>query len=234
MQEFEDGSRLREGAAVAVALEPHDQVVWRCDTKIEKFQTFDALRKSKRALRRLSDIEQAFRTFPTQKLDGRTQGDWERALWEELGLEPQVLEVAGNLMMYGGASCNWQTLLGNGTATAGQALTYFNNGNAAIGVGDSTTAAAATQNDLQASTNKLRVAMDATYPQHTDGVTSGAASAVFRSSFGTSQANWAWQEWGVFNSSTAATGRMLNRKVESLGTKTSASTWTLTLTLSLS
>jgi hypothetical protein len=135
--------------------------------------------------------------------------------------------------MYGGASVQWQTLLGNGTATAGQALTYFNNAQAAIGVGDSTTAAAATQTDLQAATNKLRVGMDATYPQHTDGTTSGSASAVFRSTFSTAQANWAWQEWVVANSATAGTGRILNRKVESLGTKTSAASWQMTVTLTL-
>jgi hypothetical protein len=111
-------------------------------------------------------------------------------------------------------------------------LTYFNNGNAYIGVGDSTTAAAATQTDLQASTNKLRKAMDATYPQHTDATTSGAASIVFKSTFSTSDANYAWQEWGIFNGSSG--GRMLNRKVESLGTKTSAASWAFTCTLTLS
>lgn len=145
----------------------------------------------------------------------------------------EVLDVDGNLLMYGGASCQWQTLIGNGTATAGQALTFFSNANAALGVGDSTAATAATQTDLQAATNKLRKAMDATYPQHTDATTAGAASAVFRATFGTADANWVWNEWAVFNSPTAATGRMLNRKVEALGTKTSSSTWVLTITLSL-
>lgn len=144
----------------------------------------------------------------------------------------EIIEREGNLLMYGGASCLWQGLLGNMTGTAGQALTKFDNANAAIGVGDSTTAEAATQNDLQAATNKLRVAMDATFPSHTDGATSPAATITFRSTFGSGQANWAWQEWGVFNSPTAATGRMLNRKVESLGTKASG-TWTLTVTVSL-
>lgn len=142
-------------------------------------------------------------------------------------------EHTGNLLMYGGASCQWQTLIGNGTGTAGQNLTYFNNGNAAIGSGDSSTAAAATQTDLQAATNKLRKAMDATYPTHTDGTTSGSATITFRSTFATTDANWAWQEWGVFNSPTAATGRMLNRAVASLGTKTSASSWQFTVTLTL-
>lgn len=146
----------------------------------------------------------------------------------------EVIEREGNLLMYGGASCLWQALIGNGTTTAGQALTYFNNAQAAIGVGDSSTAAAATQTNLQAATNKLRKAMDATYPLHTDATTSGAASIVFRSTFATGDANWVWNEWGVFNSTTDAVGRMLNRKVESLGTKTSAATWQLTLTLSLS
>lgn len=145
----------------------------------------------------------------------------------------EVIERSGNLLMYGGASCLWQCLIGNGTATAGQSLTYFNNAQAAIGVGDSSTAAAATQTDLQAATNKVKVAMDSTYPQHTDATTSGAASIIFRSTFGTSVANWAWNEWVVGNSTTAATGRILNRKVESLGTKASGSTWTLTVTLTL-
>lgn len=143
-------------------------------------------------------------------------------------------ESEGNLLMNGGVSCLWQALIGNGTGTAGQTLTYFNNGNAAIGVGDNNTAAAATQNDLQASTNKLRKAMDASNPAHTDGTTSGSQSIQFKSTFGTSDANWAWEEWAVFNSPTAATGRMLNRKVQSMGTKTSLATWVATVTITIS
>lgn len=153
------------------------------------------------------------------------------------GLTPyDVIERENNLLMYGGASVQWQTLIGNGTATAGQVLTYFNNAQAAIGVGDSTTAAAATQTNLQGTTNvtdRIRKAMDSTYPIHTDGTTSAANSIVFRSTFATTDANFAWQEWGVFNSATDATGRMLNRKVESLGTKTSAASWQMAVTLSL-
>lgn len=141
------------------------------------------------------------------------------------------VEVEGNLLMYGGASVQWQTLIGNGTTTSGQALTYFNNANAHIGVGDSSTAEAATHTDLQAASNKLRKAMDATYPTHTDATTSGAASIVFRSTFATGDANWAWNEWALFNGSSG--GRMLNRKVQSLGTKTSAASWQLTVTLTL-
>lgn len=103
------------------------------------------------------------------------------------------------------------------------AATPFSNSNAYIGVGDSTTAHAVGQTDLQASTNKLRKAMDATYP-------SGASNVIaFRSTFATTDANFAWQEWGIFNASSA--GTMMSRKVESLGTKTSSQTWQFTATL---
>lgn len=140
------------------------------------------------------------------------------------------VEIEGNILTIGGASIQWQTLIGNGTTTAGQALTFFNNANAYIGVGASTTAAADTQTDLI--TTPTRKAMDATYPLHTDTTgTAGSKSITFRATFATGDANIAWNEWGLFNASTA--GRMLNRKVESLGTKTSAATWVLTITLSL-
>ncbi|WP_239382321.1 hypothetical protein [Frankia sp. CIT1] len=138
----------------------------------------------------------------------------------------------GNILLNGGISCLFQSLIGNGTATAAQTLTYFNNGNAYLGVGDSTTAAAATQTDLQASTNKTRKAMDATYPQHTDGTTSGAATITFKSTFATTDANYSWQEWGIFNGSSG--GRMLNRKVTDMGSKTSVGQWVLTVTITLS
>lgn len=146
----------------------------------------------------------------------------------------EVIEREGNLLMYGGVSCLWESLIGNGTASAGSALTYFSNANAALGVGDSTTAATATQTDLQAATNKLRKGMVASYPQHTDGAVAGSSSITFQSTFTTSDANFAWQEWGVFNSSSAGVGRMLNRKVESLGTKPNTATWVLTVTITIS
>jgi hypothetical protein len=139
----------------------------------------------------------------------------------------------GNLLLNGGVSCLWQALMGNGTTTAGQSLTYFNNAQAAIAVGDSTTAAAATQTDMQASTNKVRLPMDTGYPSQSDGTSSGATTITFRGTAGTSVANWAWNEWGVANSTTNGTGRLLNRKVESLGTKPSSQTWQFTVTITI-
>ncbi len=115
-------------------------------------------------------------------------------------------------------------IINGGTATAGQALTWYNNANAALGVGDSTTAFAAAQTDLQAATNKLRKGMEATFPSVAVNVIS------FKSSFATGEANWVWNEWGIFNAASGVT--MLSRKVEALGTKASG-TWTLTVDFSL-
>lgn len=197
-----------EHSHIAAAIDMHDGVRWRATWSLHKYDD------------------------PTGAIAEALQGGAALELFADRLLEAPI-ERVGNLLMYGGASCIWQALIGNGTATAGQALTYFNNGNAAIGVGDSTAAAAATQTDLQAATNKLRKAMDATYPSHTDGVGSGAATITFRATFGSSDANFAWQEWIVANSPTAATGRALNRKVESLGTKANGTTWTFTVSLTL-
>lgn len=136
----------------------------------------------------------------------------------------EVHEEEGNLLVYGGASALWERLIGTG-------VTAFDNTNAHIAVGDSSTAAAATQTDLQAATNKLRKAMDSTYPQHTDGTALANASIVFRATFGSSEANWTWREWSIHNA--ASGGRMLNRKVISDLIKSSGSSWTIAVTVTL-
>jgi hypothetical protein len=100
--------------------------------------------------------------------------------------------------------------------------TFFTNANSRLGIGDSTTAFAVGQTDLQATTNKLRKVMDSTYPQRTNN------ELTFKSTFTTNEANYAWQEWAVFNA--ASSGVMLNRKVTNLGTKASG-VWSLTVTL---
>lgn len=107
----------------------------------------------------------------------------------------------------------------------GETVTEFNNANAHIGVGDSSTAFSATQTDLQAASNKFRKAMDATYPTRATNV------LTFRATFQTTEANFAWNEWGVFNASSG--GTMFNRKVESLGTKAVTQSWQFTVTLTV-
>jgi len=104
------------------------------------------------------------------------------------------------------------------------AATPFSNANSAIAIGTGTTAFAASQTTLV--TESSRVQCDATYPNVTGNVITA------RSTFGTGVANVAWQEWGLFNNTTSG-GTMLNRKVESLGTKTEAQTWQFTCTITL-
>ena len=108
-------------------------------------------------------------------------------------------------------------------AIVGTAYNAFNNANAAIGVGDSTTAFSQAQTDLQASTNKYRQAVDATFPTIATNV------LTFQVTFGTGVANFAWNEWGVFNAT--SNGTMLNRKQEALGTKQNTQSWQFTVTL---
>lgn len=105
-------------------------------------------------------------------------------------------------------------------ALMGDTYTKFDNTNARLGVGDSNTAFADTQTDLQAATNKLRKGMEATYP------TRSVREITWKSSFGASEANWAWLENGVFNAASA--GDMLARDVENLGTKASPAVWVFT------
>lgn len=135
------------------------------------------------------------------------------------GTPIETIEVPGNILVTAGLTALMTLLIGGGG-------TAFNNANSYLGVGDSTTAAAIGQTDLQAVSNKFRKAMDVSFPSVAANV------ATFRSTFATTDANFAWQEWGVFNGSSG--GTMLNRKVENLGTKTSAQTWQLTITVTIS
>lgn len=148
-------------------------------------------------------------------------GDWTA---EEIdaglaGLPADVREQDGNILVTAGITLLLNLLIGAGG-------TVYSNANAYLGIGDSTTAAAIGQTDLQAASNKVRQAMDATYPQVATNV------VTFRATFGTGAGNFSIQEQGTFNA--AAAGTMLNRKVSDLGTKTSASTLQLTMTITIS
>ena len=147
----------------------------------------------------------------------------------------EVVLGEGNLLLNGGAAIIWQRLKTNkpSTSSTGAALQAYSSGNARIGVGNSTATAAITQTDLQGASKKYN-SMQSGYPSHTDGTSSsGARQILYRALYTTAQANFAWQEWGLFNS-TGGSKRMLNRKVQSLGAKTSSAQWTFTVTLSLS
>jgi len=132
----------------------------------------------------------------------------------------EVKEGEGNCLLNSGINEMWDLI----TGAASGAGHIFDNAAAQIGVGDSSTAAAGTQTDLQAATNKKYNAMEATFP------TSTTQKVTFKASFGAAEANYVWNEWVIKHSTSA---RCLNRKVESLGTKTTG-TWTLEITITLS
>lgn len=153
-------------------------------------------------------------------------GDWTP---EQIaaGLAPVALDEQGQLMVYEGhnilVNVGIQLMLDKLIGGAG---TVFDNSNAYIGIGDSSTAVAASQTDLQASTNKVRKAMDATYPSRS------GQTMTWRCTFSTSEGNFSIQEAAIFNASSA--GTMLNRLLAALGTKTSATTLQVTATLTIS
>lgn len=137
------------------------------------------------------------------------------------GNEPyETVGLDGNLLLNEGIGELWDLACGLGTPAA------FSNANAYLGVGDSNTAASATQTGLQASTNKLYQPMESGYPQRS------GETVTFRAVFTNAEANWAWEECTVANGNSDASVN-LNRKVGSLGTKASG-TWTLDLAITLS
>lgn len=103
--------------------------------------------------------------------------------------------------------------------------TPFNAANTRLGVGNGTTAFAVGQTDLQGA-SKFRKVLDSGYPS-----VSGNTIAL-RTTFAQGEANFAWNEWGIFNAATG--GVMLNRVVESNGTKQNNQTWILDVSITFS
>lgn len=130
---------------------------------------------------------------------------------------PAEQEVQGNLLLNEGIAALLNLL-------TGAAETAFSLANSYLGVGDSTTAAAATQTGLQASTNKFYAAATS--------VTISGQTVTWEADFQTGEANFAWNEVTVANGS-SDTASNLNRKVTSLGTKATG-IWTLSLDITVS
>jgi hypothetical protein len=129
----------------------------------------------------------------------------------------EIKEVKRNLFLAEGINYIW-------TAICGGSFTPFNSANAYLGVGDGTTPESYTQTGLQG-TNKFYKGMDTGYPTY-----GSDRKATFRATFGGTEANFTWNEWTVANGNSDAAINM-NRKVESLGTKSEGSTWILTVEL---
>jgi len=120
-----------------------------------------------------------------------------------------------------------QLLIGLIAGTSGDTGNAWSNAYAYLGVGDSDTAPAASQTGLQAATNKTYKAMDTSYPTRSN------QTCTWQATFGSSDANYSWQEYTVVNASTD-TGKNLNRCIADKGTKASGETWVLQLSITFS
>ncbi|KKK88164.1 hypothetical protein LCGC14_2745950, partial [marine sediment metagenome] len=138
---------------------------------------------------------------------------YNKGLGPERPQEPdEVIEFESNLLMNAGITVLLGLLIGDGS-------TDFDDTNGYLGVGNSSTAAGATQTDLQGA-SKTRVNVDSI-------PTRSSQTLTFVATFGSAVANFAWEEVGIFNASSG--GTMLSRRVSSLGTKASGATWVLTV-----
>ena len=132
----------------------------------------------------------------------------------------EIKETEGNLLLNEGINALWSILCETTVAE-----TRYTAANARIGVGNGTTAATATDTGLAGASTAFK-AMESGFPTY-----GTSQKATFKSSFGDTEANFAWEEWTIDNGATP--NKNLNRKVESLGTK-SGGTWTLEVSVTLS
>lgn len=151
-----------------------------------------------------------------QKWDDET--DWVDAK------PPNRVEVyEGNVLLNAGITRLLNLLVGAGG-------TAFNATNTRLGVGDSSTAATASQTDVQAATNKQWVLVDSA-------PSVSSQTATFIATFTATLGNFVWAEWAIDNGTangTTVTAPCLDRKVAAMGTKANPAVWVLTVTITIS
>jgi hypothetical protein len=173
------------------------------------------------------------------------QTDWTRAKLDAGGYSPRKELTERIFSRYGVApysvtvdeDCNmilqagWVALLGGIAGTS--ITTKWGATVGRIGVGDSSTAAAYAQTDLQASTNKYYQLVSGA-PTIATG--SSPATLTFTAAFASGNGNFAWQEFVSDEGTASNTGPVvatcLNRGVSAQGTKAAGQTWTATETIS--
>lgn len=136
------------------------------------------------------------------------------------GFAPDEIAVESqNIILDSGANEMLKLITGTGG-------TAFSAANAVMYVGTDNTPENVAQTGVLASgSNRAYASLDAGYPTVT------GRQMIFRASFGDDDANFAWNEASIANG-TGASAINMNRKVTSLGTKTTG-TWTLQITVSL-
>lgn len=148
---------------------------------------------------------------------GRVRG---HMLVEKFDADGKLFETAefDNLFLTVGINELWKLF-------SGQSANVFNNANTQIGIGDSSTAAAAGQTDLQAATNKTYVGMNGGYP-----TVPASGQVQYQATFGSGSANYVWNEFVLKHATSAI---CLDRGTGTFGTKASGTSWTATLTLTI-
>ena len=148
--------------------------------------------------------------------------------FHRLKIDPyEVVESVSNMFVTAG----WQRLM---NLLIGAGGTTYASATCRIGVGTATAAAANTQTDLQAATGSANREWQMVTGNGSTGTGTGAGNSrlSFVATFGSGNANFAWQEWGIdqgtASSNAASTAPLLNRAVSSLGTKASPAIWTAT------
>lgn len=149
--------------------------------------------------------------------------------FHQLDMRPyEVSEVFGNLITNNGWT-RLMSLLTNQGATQALDATHVR-----IGVGNGATAETYTDSDLAAAAGSA----NRWFQPVTGAGTLGTRTLSFQASFGSSDGNFAWNEFGIdVTSGTAAAGNtvgalLFNRKAGiAQGTKASGQVWTATATL---
>lgn len=182
----------------------------------------DAQKEELKNLRSTLNRALAFSEHVAWEVHWRVEKFLSKTFEEVLATGEQPYEVCSdvqNIILDTGANEMLKLIGGVAGATA------FSAANAKIYVGSDSTAEAASQTGVIATTNKAYAGMDSGYPS-----VSGR-TIVFRASFDDATANFAWNEAAITNGS-GVSAIAMNRKVSALGTKTTG-TWTLQLTISL-
>jgi hypothetical protein len=152
-----------------------------------------------------------------------------------LGIKPysSTFDHDCNLIVHAG----WAALLGG---IAGTSIgTKFSNTAGRVGVGTSSTAATAADVQLGGDTGGSSTTSYYQLVSGTPTITTSTAPAtlVFAATFGSGNANFAWNEFGIDNGTassvtTTSTGYVfINHGISAQGTKASGQTWNITATL---
>lgn len=149
--------------------------------------------------------------------------------WREVRsgrLKPEEILRTCNVLLETGILAMWDLV-------KGASALHFNATDTKIGIGEDTTAAVASQTDLLGS-SKTYIAMDSGWPKtRTDDGALGYGVFQTKATFGTGDANNVWGE-AVVKNTNGSSNKCLCRAATGWGTKTSAATWVVTHTITLS